>query len=500
MNKETKNLIRRPPVVAVMGHIDHGKSTLLDYIRKTNIVASEFGGITQHISAYEVVHKREDGSPQKITFLDTPGHAAFEAMRARGAAVADLAILVVSAEDGVKPQTIEAHRAITEAKIPYIVAINKIDKPNANIERTKQSLAENEIYVEGYGGEVPVVAISAKTGQNVSELLDMILLVADLEELTGDSNAPAEGVIIESSLDERRGAIATVVIKNGTLKSSLCAVAANSVSPLRMMEDFTGKKITEATFSSPVRIIGWSTTPPVGAILHTCDTKKEAESEASKHTDSKIPTPAMNFSDENNSFVIPLIIKTDVAGLSDAVILEIQKLSIERVHFKILRAEAGIISENDVKTATAFPGAIVLGFNVKVDPRADELAKRNNVEIKIYNVIYKLTEWLAEIASERRPKINEETTIGSLKVLKFFSEQKGTQVIGGKIISGVIKTGAQFRLLRRDEEVARGKIIEVQQHKSKVKEMSDGEGGLLVETKITIAPGDVIEAVEMVER
>lgn len=499
MLETTNNSIKRPPVVAVMGHIDHGKSTLLDYIRKTNIVESEFGGITQHISAYEVEHKREGGTSEKITFLDTPGHAAFEAMRARGAAVADIAILVVSAEDGVKPQTLEAFRTIESAKIPYIVAINKIDKPNANIEKTKASLAENGIFIEGYGGNTPAVSISAKTGQNVNELLDMIILIRDIEDLRGDKKAEFSGVIIESSLDERRGILATVIIKNGTIKSDECAVAGKSFSPVRMMEDFNGKKINEATFSSPIRIIGWSEVPQVGSEVFTCGTKKEAEALAKSNTELSTPSNEIMEVDSDTK-VIPIIVKSDVAGVSDAIVTEISKINVERIKFKILKSEAGIISENDVKTALAFPEAVIVGFNVKVDSKANELADRSDISIKTFNVIYKLTEWLNELAITRKPRKTVLESVAEMKVLKFFSETKNKQVIGCRVLNGIITTGDEFVVTRRDDEIGSGKIGEIQQNRSKVSSVNEGEFGVQVESKVTVAPGDILKIMKEVEK
>jgi translation initiation factor IF-2 len=269
--KDSKSVsLKRPPVVVVMGHIDHGKSTLLDYIRKTNIVAKEAGGITQHLGAYEVPH-----NTSTITFLDTPGHEAFSSIRERGAEVADIAILVVSAEDGVKPQTVEALKCILEEKIPYIVAINKIDKPGADVDRTKASLAEHEIYVEGFGGDVPVVPISALKGTGVPELLDMIMLVADLQDLKANPALPAEGAIIEAGLDNKKGIYATLLIKNGTLTSGMYVVAEDAIAPVRILEDYLGKAIKTATFSSPVRIVGFNKIPNVGAKFVMIDGKKK---------------------------------------------------------------------------------------------------------------------------------------------------------------------------------------------------------------------------------
>ena len=268
------NIIERPPVICIMGHIDHGKSTLLDYIRKTTVAEKEAGGITQRISAYEVVHKNKIGKGNKITFLDTPGHEAFCAIRERGVDVADIAVLVVSAEDGVKKQTIEALKCIKDSGIPYIVAINKIDKPGADVEKTKQNLAENEIYIEGYGGTVPWVPISAKTGEGVSELLDMMLLVAEMGELKGDMNKYAEGVVIEANLDSHQGISGTLIIKDGALRTGMHIASGGSIASTRFIEDFAGRKIIEAGFSSPIKVVGFNGLPAVGSTFKSFGTKK----------------------------------------------------------------------------------------------------------------------------------------------------------------------------------------------------------------------------------
>ncbi|MDQ5949816.1 MAG: Translation initiation factor, partial [Patescibacteria group bacterium] len=274
----TKGVTVRPPVVVIMGHIDHGKSTLLDYIRKSNIVDKEAGGITQHLSAYEVIHKDEKGESRKITFLDTPGHAAFSGMRERGATVADIAILIVSAEDGVKAQTIEALNTIVEAKVPYLVAINKIDRPGANVEKAKMELMEKGVYLEGYGGNIPYVEISAKAGTNIPALLDTILLVADMENFTGDSSKTARGIVIESNMDPKRGISATMVIKDGTLSKGMFLVVEDAIVATRIMEDFLGKTISEVSMCAPVRLIGFDKVPAVGSVFESFNTKKEAES------------------------------------------------------------------------------------------------------------------------------------------------------------------------------------------------------------------------------
>jgi len=329
-NKPTKeNIIERPPIIAVMGHIDHGKSALLDYIRKSNVVAGEAGGITQHISAYEVNHKTKNGE-KKITFLDTPGHAAFTAMRLRGANIADIAILIVSAEEGPKPQTLEALESIKKAGIPFAIAINKIDKPGANVEKTKNQLVENEIYIEGYGGDIPFVPISAKTGEGIPELLDTVLLIAEMEELKGDKNKPAEGFVLETKLDPQKGVCATLIIKDGSLKTGSFIVCEDKFASIRTVDNFLGKTLTDASFSSPVQITGFKEVPNVGAEFKIFETKKEAEKNATEYKDvlgsaSKKEIQRISGKDEEK-VIIPIVIKADVLGTIEAIQHEINKL------------------------------------------------------------------------------------------------------------------------------------------------------------------------------
>ncbi len=481
----------RPPIVVIMGHVDHGKSTLLDYIRKTNIVAGEAGGITQHISAYEVAHKSEDGSDKKITFLDTPGHAAFQGMRSRGARVADLAVLVVSAEDGVKTQTLEAHKAIVAAQIPFIVAINKIDKANANIEKTKLSLAESEIYVEGYGGDIPTVSISAKVGTGVSELLDMMLLVAEIADLKGDARKEASGVVIESKMDPKRGIVATLVITDGTLTKGMFVVAGASLTPVRAIENFLGKPTDNATFSSPIQLTGWSTLPSVGATFTSFAHKKEAEAHAAlsladKKEVVKDMLPA-------NGVLFPIILRADVAGSLEALVHEIAKLSHERVILKIIQQGVGAINESDVKLASGANAPVILAFHTKADALATDLAGRNNVTIHKFDIIYKLTEWLEEEIGRRAPHVESEENLGEFRIIRYFSQQKERQVVGGAVVSGKVVHGARFKILRRDVEIGEGKIVEVQSQKVKVQEVGEGhECGLQIESKFTLAERDVL--------
>lgn len=504
--KAEHNRIERAPIVVIMGHIDHGKSTLLDYIRKTNVVESEAGGITQHISSYEVVHKDEAGTDRKITFLDTPGHEAFSQMRLRGASVADIAILIVSAEDGVKAQTLEAFNAIQKAGIPFIVAINKIDRPNADVDRTKTSLIENEIYLEGLGGDIPYALTSAKTGEGVSDLLDLLLLAAELEELTGDPEVNAEGIVIESNIDTKKGVSATLIIKNGTLKSGMCVVAGSSIAPVRIMEDFMGKKIKEAQFSSPVRLIGFNSVPQVGQPFSSFEKKKDAEKAALEYVaaQKKQKTKADTTSDdeENPVTLIPIVIKTDVLGTVDAVKHEIEKIPVpEHVELRIIHEGAGSISENDVKAAGGDENTIILGFNVAVDERARGMAERAGIEIRTSNIIYELAEWLGEAIKIRTPKRETIEVTGRAKVLKTFSKTKNKQVIGARVEDGVVRLSERVRIIRRNETIGDGNITNLQSQKASVKNVSAvNECGLEINSKAEIAPGDMLEAFVITEK
>ncbi len=499
MQKKSTNHIARPPVIAIMGHVDHGKSTLLDYIRKTNIVEGEAGGITQRISAYEVEHKSSDGKTHKITFLDTPGHEAFTAIRARGAKVADIAILVVSAEDGVKPQTVEALQSIKKASIPYIVAINKIDKEGADIDRTKGNLAEHEIYVEGYGGTIPFVPISAKTGQGVSDLLDMMILQAELEELTGDPSIPALGVIIEANLDKKKGISATIIIKNGTLKSGMTVTAGTALSPVRMIENFLGKPIKEATFSNPIRLIGWNELPQVGTTIKTFEDKKAATEYVVSQQTATVYNAKDN--DADDITVIPIMLKANEAGGLEALQHEISKIKGEKIRVKVIQSSVGDITENDVKTASARTNTIILGFNVKLDATARSTAEKSNVEIQVFDIIYKLSEWLEKAIKERTPKMLVDESTGIAKILKVFSKTKDKQVLGARVEKGQVVIGAEVKILRRDFEIGKGRVRELQKFKNAVQEVPEGqEFGTLIESKIEIAPGDRIEAFMTIEK
>lgn len=497
--KQKTNTIERPPVIVVMGHIDHGKSTLLDYIRKTNIVDEEAGGITQHISAYEVTHEHE-GKEKKITFIDTPGHEAFSTMRSRGARVADIAILVVAADDGVNTQTLEAYRAIKESDIPFVVAINKIDKPNADISKTISSLIENEIYLEGYGGDIPYVGISAKQGEHIDELLDVLLLVGDMRELKAERDAPAQGVVIETNVDPKRGTSATLIIKNGCLRQGMYVRIGSSLAPVRIMEDFTGKKISEACVSSPVLLTGFSDVPRVGEQFIAYESRKEAGTEAEKAgLSEKIVKEITEYGED--VFVLPLVIKTDVRGTIDAVKSEIEKLETEDVVIRVVSEGVGTITENDVRLASASENALIVGFNVKADESAEDAAERLGIPISTFSIIYEIKEWIEGEIKKRKPKKTVEEILGVAKILKTFSKSGSKQVLGGRVTEGSLKKGATITILRRDEKIGEGEILELQEQKVSASSISEGnEFGAKIQSKIEIAPGDFVQAITLVEK
>ncbi|MDP3763809.1 MAG: GTP-binding protein [bacterium] len=488
----------RPPVVAILGHIDHGKSTLIDYIRKTKVTDSEAGGITQHASAYEIVHTSKDGRSKHITFLDTPGHEAFENMRTRCANVADIAALIVSAEDGVKPQTLEVFKYIKECSLPYLIVITKIDKPSADIERTKQSLAENEIYVEGYGGNTPVIELSAKTGKGVDEFLDMINLMAELEEKMADREALGSGVIIESRLDTKRGITAVGIIKDGTMRQGLFAASSGTTAPMRYLLDAEGNMVEELSFSSPVQIVGWDKMPVIGAAFKTFLKKEEALSfaEKNKPLESKLEPKKME-----GVSSLPLVLKADTAGSLEAITSELKKLSREKIEPKIVLSSVGNINENDVKSALTTAGTTIIGFNTKIDSQAANLAERSGITILSFNVIYELKDKVNELLSEKEPKIEVEEIESHSKVLRLFGTTKGKQVVGGRVLSGLVKRGAVVKIIRREAEIGRGKIRELQQSKIVIDVANEGtEFGAMIESKMEIAQGDTLNTIVFVTK
>ena len=489
----------RPPIIAVMGHIDHGKSSLLDYIRKTNVVAEESGGITQHVSAYEIEHEYE-GKPRRITFLDTPGHEAFHALRARGASAADIAILVVAADEGVKPQTLDALAAINDAGIPYVVALTKIDKKEADVERAKASLLEHGVYLEKLGGSVPYAAVSSKTGEGIPALLDLVLLSADLADLTADAQAPACGFVLESTQDRRRGLSATLIIKEGTLRTGMFVVAGGAYAPVRFIENFLAVRIEEAGPSMPVRIAGFSALPPVGAPFETVTSRKEAEKRIRENAPTVHKESALKPSgDASGTAVLPLIIKADVAGSLDGIQHELKKITHERASLRILEADVGPVSENDVKIARAAQGTII-AFHVPVEASARDLALRSGVPIESFTIIYELGERVAALLAERAPRVTKEEILGEAKILKTFSKTARKRVAGATLLSGTLAQGASVKIVRRGVEIGLGKITNLQQARANVAEIrTEGECGLEIETKADVAGGDTLVAYRLVE-
>ncbi len=486
----------RPPIVAVMGHIDHGKSSLLDYIRKANVTAGEAGGITQHVSAYEAVHEHE-GQERKITFLDTPGHEAFRALRARGAAVADIAILVIASEEGVKPQTKEAFDAATEAGTPVVVAFTKIDKNGSDIERAKMSAVENAIYLEGLGGSIPYAGVSSKTGEGVPELLDLVLLTADLAELTADPDASAEGFVLESSQDPKRGMSATLIMKNGTLTTGSFVVAGSALAPVRFIEDFTNTRIPAALPSQPVRISGFTELPLSGMPFSVTNNRKEAE-KLTAAASTPAATGYLLSETSEGKVELPLVLKADVTGSLEAIKHELRKIEHERVSIRILSESIGAVSEGDIKSALS-SGAVVVAFTVGTDSTARELAERSNVPIKSFSIIYELVEEVEKLVEDRAPQITVEKVLGEAKVLKTFSVTGNKHVLGAKWVSGVLTPLDLIKIDRRGIPLGNGKLTNLQVARSDVSEIKmEGEFGLQVETKADIAAGDTLVAYQMI--
>lgn len=480
--------LTRPPVIAVMGHIDHGKSSLLDYIRKANIVAGEAGGITQHVAAYIAEH-----GGRRITFLDTPGHEAFKALRTRGAAAADVAILVVAADEGVMPQTLDALAAITEAKIPYIIALTKIDKNNADLDHTKNSLIENGIFIEGMGGDIAYAPISSKTGEGIPDLLDLVLLTADLLELTADPEASATGFVLESTQDPKRGASATLIVKDGTLTLDGFVVAGDAYAPIRFIEDFRGTRVETTLPSEPARISGFNKLPAAGSLFTISKNKKEAEHTAAENAKA-LAVPHERAAAVEGIVELPLIIKADVAGSVDAILHELNKITHERAAIRVVASGVGSVSENDLKVAVASRGTII-AFNVSTDAIASELALREGITILPFSIIYELSAKVSELLSAVAPTVASEQELGRALVLKLFSSSAKKQVLGARYISGTLSVGSRMKLMRKEVEVGRGSITNLQQARSDVKDIkTEGDFGTEIECREGAVYGDEIVA------
>lgn len=488
----------RPPIIAIMGHIDHGKSTLLDYIRKSNVVAKEAGGITQHIGAYEVEYD-QDGTKKKLTFLDTPGHEAFCGVRERGARIADIAVLIVSAEDGVKPQTKEALACIQNAGLPFVVAINKIDSPKANVDLTKASLMENEIYLEGLGGTISYAEISAKTGQGITNLFDIILLTAEIENYTYNNNAQGSGYVIEAQKDKFKGITGTLVLKNGTAHKGDFVVTKNAYSPIRTIIDQNQKQHDSITCAAPFTVSGFDILPTAGETFEVVSNKKEAEEYILSHKSTQVSQDKKDASCDEHSIFLPIIIKSDVIGSKDAIEYELRKIHINHVVLKVIRSETGDVTEADTQLALTNPRTIIVTFNVKTDPQARSIIERNTIKIKNFSIIYEIQKWVEEIAIESQPSHEREEVIAEVKVLKVFGNVKKLQIIGGRVQSGMIEKNLKFKILRRNEEIGRGALKGLQRNKQEVDTVPEPEEfGCAVDTKIDLAEQDVLQVVKMV--
>jgi len=502
---KAEELKARPPVVTIMGHVDHGKTSLLDYIRKSNIIAGESGGITQHIGAYYVERKGGD-----IVFLDTPGHEAFTAMRARGAKVTDIIVLVVAAEDGVMPQTKEAINHARAANIPIVVAINKIDKPEANVERVRRELAELGLAPEEWGGQTIFGSISAKTGQGVDELLELILLQAEVLELKANPEKPARGTVIEAKLDKTRGPVATVLIRSGTLKQGSFFICGEHFGKVRAMLNNRGKRMIVATPSMPVEVYGISGVPMAGdEFIAVPDEKTAKEVIEYRLTQSKKwegeKRGIVSLDDlyqkikEGEVKELSLVLKADVQGSIEAISDSLTKLATEEVKLKIIHSSTGGISETDVMLASA-SGAIIIGFNVRANPRVTELAEKETVDIRYYDVIYNLIQDIKLAMTGLLEPVFKENVIGRATVKEVFHIPKVGAVAGCSVTDGHVERNARAHLLRDEVVVFDGKIASLRRFKDDVKEVQTGyECGISLENFQDIKPGDVFEVYQIEE-
>ncbi len=496
-------LVPRPPVVTVMGHVDHGKTSLLDAIRHSKVTEEEFGGITQHIGAYMV--DTDDG--RRITFVDTPGHEAFTAMRARGAKVTDIVILVVAADEGVMPQTVEALNHARAANVPIIVAINKIDKPEANVERVKQQLSEQGLIPEDYGGDTITVGVSARTREGIDRLLEMVLLQAELLDLKANPKRLARGTVIESQLDRGRGAVATVLVQDGTLHQGDAFVAGTVYGRVRAMLNHLGQRVTEAGPATPVEIFGLSGVPDPGtmlvAVADEAKGRQVAEFRQAKEREGELQkTSRVSLEDLSERMKagevkeLKVIVKGDVQGSVEALSAYLRRLSTAEVKVDVIHASAGGISETDVSLAAA-SGAIIIGFNVRPEPKAAALAEAESVDIRLYTVIYDAINEMREAMEGMLAPTYREKTIGRAEVRQVFNVSGGT-IAGSMVLEGKISRGSRVRLVRDSRVVWEGKVGSLRRFKDDVREVVSGyECGIGLENYGDVKPGDIIEAFEL---
>ena len=501
---DDSELIERPPVVTIMGHVDHGKTTLLDTIRKTDVVGGEAGGITQAIGAYQISY-----NDKKITFIDTPGHAAFTEMRARGASVTDIVIIIVAADDGVMPQTREAIDHAKAANVPIIVAVNKMDKPDANPDRVMTEMAEAGIMPEAWGGDVMFVNISAKTGMGIDDLLERILLISEMEELRANPKRYASGTVIESKIDKNSGVVSTLLIQNGTLRLGDAIVVGNYAGKVRTLKNDRNESLVEAGPSCPVSVTGLSESPSAGDKFMVFPSDKQAKSIANerllkaKEASNKI-TRSVSLDDlfnriSDGEHEVNIILKADVKGSEEAVRNSLLKLDVEGIRVNIIRSGIGTVSESDIVLASA-SDAIIIGFNIRPDNKTIDYAKERNVEIRLYNIIYKLVEEMEQAMKGKLEPIYEEKVLGQAEVRKLFKFSKVGTIAGSMVISGVIRRDAKARVIRDGVIIYDGAINTVAREKDQVKEVKSGiECGITIENFNDIKEKDIIEAYEVVE-
>ncbi|MBI2334660.1 translation initiation factor IF-2 [Candidatus Daviesbacteria bacterium] len=502
----------RPPIVTILGHVDHGKTTLLDFIRKSSVALKEHGGITQHIGAYQVEIPEESKSREseanrgilrqaqddlvinrKITFIDTPGHAAFEKMRSRGAKVADIAVLVIAADDGIMPQATEAINHIQSAKVPLMIAVNKIDLPELNLkvqlEKIKKQLSDQKILVEEYGGDVPVIPLSAKTGEGVDKLLEMILLVAEMHELKGDPVVDPAGVVIEANLDKFKGPIATLLLRNGTLRKGDQIILGGVKSKIRGMFDFAGRALENAGPSTPVEILGLETVPEVGSVLG----EEKLES-----SDKNQELSLIEKLKQGESKTLKVIIKADKQGSLEAIVASLDKFNTDRRVIDYIFSGTGDIGEENVKLAASV-GAIVIGFNVKVAPTAQKMAENEHVLIRTYNIIYELLEDVEEVVNTLLEVGQLEEVLGKGNIIAEFPHGKSERIAGCRIIEGLIAKGQRIRVIREGQLIGETKLKSLRKVKEEIDKVEKGSDcGMLFNPPLDFQIGDIVESFRVI--
>ena len=493
--EKNKNLIPRPPVVVILGHVDHGKSSILEAVKDIKITENESGGITQHIGAYEIEH-----NDKKITFIDTPGHEAFSSMRSRGAKVADIAVLVVAADEGVKPQTEEAISHIKKADIPMIVAINKIDKPEANVERVAQQLAEKEVYLESLGGKIPSASISAKKKQGLEDLLELIILTSEIEEISADFSVPAKGIIVESYVDSLEGCVATVIVESGVLEKGNIIATQSSLGKVKGLKNFQQKKIEKAFPSMPAVVCGFNGIPFAGEKFEVFSDMESAQKFVENQKDPEEGKAFDINSSKKTDEQVNLIIKSDFIGSLEAIEGMLNQVPQDRVCLKIIKSEVGNINESDIKTARSGKAEIV-GFKVKVNGNVANMADREGINISLFNIIYELVEYVKKLMEKAINPRKEKIDLGKAKIQAIFIQDRNRQIVGCKTIQGEIRKKSFLEIFRMNHEtqeeemIGKGKISNLKKgEKETEKVFQNEECGILFEGNVKLREGDILSS------